>query len=230
MPLEVGESAGFARTPLREGVYRLLLAAIVSGELAPGERIRDHEIAEQLDVSRTPVREALQRLEVEALVETRPGAVTRVSELSSDSATDVFPIIAELHALAARLGVPRLTDEAIAEMRAVNRAMHAAAERGDVFAAMEHDTAFHRIAVDAACNTELSRLVAQLEPKARRLEYTAFQARQSSSVHTHEEIVTAFVERDVARVEQLVRTNWLVLGERLAGELARQLPEAVPGG
>jgi DNA-binding GntR family transcriptional regulator len=50
-------------TSLGERVYQTLHDALVSGQLAPGERLRDQELAEWLGVSRTPVREALQRLE-----------------------------------------------------------------------------------------------------------------------------------------------------------------------
>jgi DNA-binding GntR family transcriptional regulator len=48
------------RVPLRERVYSLIQRAIVSGELLPGQRVRDVDLATQLGVSRTPVREALQ--------------------------------------------------------------------------------------------------------------------------------------------------------------------------
>ena len=48
---------------LRARVYQSLQDAIVSGELAPGQRLRDQDLAARLGVSRTPVREALQRLE-----------------------------------------------------------------------------------------------------------------------------------------------------------------------
>src|SRR5574340_1117707 len=94
---------------LRERVYRALRDALVAGELAPGERLRDQELAARLGVSRTPVREALQRLEDEGLVETAPRALTRVTPLAAVAAREAFPVVAALHALAARHGAPRLT-------------------------------------------------------------------------------------------------------------------------
>ena len=66
-------------TVLGDEVYALLGEAILDGKLAPGERLRDHELAERLGVSRTPVREALQRLERSGLVEVSPNRYTRVS-------------------------------------------------------------------------------------------------------------------------------------------------------
>ena len=64
------------RTLLRDDVYRQLREAIVDGTLAPGESLRDGEIAEWLGVSRTPVREALLRLAESGLVVARPGRST----------------------------------------------------------------------------------------------------------------------------------------------------------
>src|SRR5579884_691100 len=105
---------------LRQRVYAALLEAIVSGELAPGTRLRDLDLAARLGVSRTPVREALQRLEDEGLVETSPRASTRVTPLDARAARDAFPVVAALHALATRYAVRRLTPADIARMRAAN--------------------------------------------------------------------------------------------------------------
>src|SRR5437016_4799597 len=87
------------RVPLRERVYYLIQRAIVSGELQPGQRVRDADLAAQLGVSRTPVREALQRLGDEGLVEMLPGALTRIVPLHMQAAQDAFPVVAVVHAL-----------------------------------------------------------------------------------------------------------------------------------
>ncbi len=54
--------------PLREGVYQALRAAIVEGDLSPGQHLAEQQLAEELGVSRTPVREALRRLALEGFV------------------------------------------------------------------------------------------------------------------------------------------------------------------
>src|SRR5688572_4529313 len=105
-----------ARRSLATDAYDVLLRAIVSGELAPGQRIRDRDLAEQLSVSRMPVREALKRLEDEGLVETVPNLETRVAPVRPEQAAQAFPVIAALHGLAARLGVPALTADDLREM------------------------------------------------------------------------------------------------------------------
>lgn len=83
-------------TVLGDEVYRRLGEAILNGEFAPGERLRDHDLAQRLGVSRTPVREALQRLEVSGIVEVIPHRYTRVSIPNDKAQTDTFALIAYL--------------------------------------------------------------------------------------------------------------------------------------
>ena len=54
--------------PLRDVVFNTLRDAILKGELEPGERLMEIQLAERLGVSRTPIREAIRKLELEGLV------------------------------------------------------------------------------------------------------------------------------------------------------------------
>lgn len=69
---------------LAEGLFHLIGERIVSGDLAPGARIRDSELAAELSVSRTPVREALQRLERIGMVTMYPSRYTEVSSITPE--------------------------------------------------------------------------------------------------------------------------------------------------
>ncbi|HEX5571243.1 MAG TPA: GntR family transcriptional regulator, partial [Ktedonobacterales bacterium] len=152
---------------LRERVYRALRDALVAGELAPGERLRDQELAARLGVSRTPVREALQRLEDEGLVETAPRALTRVAPLDAVAARESFPVVAALHALGARHGVARLSAADIAEMRAANEELAgaiAALDPATVRRAIAADDRFHGVLLRAAGNGEITRALERLTP------------------------------------------------------------------
>ncbi|MDQ3548981.1 MAG: GntR family transcriptional regulator, partial [Chloroflexota bacterium] len=89
--------------PAREKVLTTVRNWIVEGELAPGEIIRDAEIAQALNVSRTPVREALLQLRAESLVEMKPKGWTQVKLLDQREAEKLLPVVIDLEALAARL-------------------------------------------------------------------------------------------------------------------------------
>ena len=151
------EHGALERDLLRDQAYVAIRDAIVDGTLAPEERLRDQELCAWLGLSRTPVREALSRLEQDGLVETAPQRFTRVAPLDRRAARDAFPVVAALHALAAELALPRLTD--------ADRERHARGERGasphalraaDVDAALAADDAFHGVFVTASANAEIT--------------------------------------------------------------------------
>src|SRR6185437_6862102 len=123
-----------------------------TGELEPGRRVRDQDIAEQLGVSRTPVREALQRLEDEGLVETRRGSLTRIMALDTEAARDAFPVVALLHALATRLATPHMGLDDLDALRQANRDLAAAMSANDVMAALASDDRFHLCFLECSGN------------------------------------------------------------------------------
>lgn len=208
---------------LREQVYRALRDALVSGELPPGQRLRDQDLAARLGVSRTPVREALQRLEDEGLVETLPRALTRVAPIDALAAREAFPVVAALHALAARHGVPRLTAGEIAVMREANEALAhaiAALDPATVQRAIAADDAFHAVLLRAAGNGEITRTLERLTPKVRRLEYAQFGSLAGrKSVQQHAAILAA-CERGDTSAAMLVEENWLTLGQLIVASLS----------
>lgn len=117
-------------TVLGDEVYTRLGEAIVDGSLAPGERLRDHDLADWLGVSRTPVREALQRLERVGLVEVSPHRYTRVSIPNDKAQSDTLEFVAYLMGNAARMAVDHASDEALDD---------ALSELDDVIAASRSD-------------------------------------------------------------------------------------------
>jgi DNA-binding GntR family transcriptional regulator len=204
---------------LRERVYYVLREALVSGELTPGQRLRDQELAAQLGVSRTPVREALQRLEDEGLVETSQRALTRVTPLDARAAREAFPVVAALHALAARSGAQRLTFKDLDTMREENAAFAAAITAADrsapatIAQAIAADDRFHGVLLAGAGNEEIVRTLEWLMPKVRRLEYAQFGSLAGRrSVQQHEAIIAACALGNAEEAAHRVEENWLSLG------------------
>ena len=97
------------RELLRDDVYRRLRDGIVDGTFAPGEQLRDVELAGWLGVSRTPIREALQRLAQAGLVVAEPGRSTSVTSLDLRATRDAQAVVASMHQLAVREAVGQLT-------------------------------------------------------------------------------------------------------------------------
>lgn len=151
-PPERLEASGSA---LADDVYALLARAIVEGRLAPGERVRDVEIAELYGISRTPVREAIQRLERQGLVEVAAHRYTRVRMPDQASRIEALEYIGQLAGVALRLAVRRADDETWKAMLADLDGIIAAAEFDDVVHLSGLYVAFHRRAAQATGNRML---------------------------------------------------------------------------
>jgi DNA-binding GntR family transcriptional regulator len=208
-----GERADTGRTLLRDQAYARLRDAILDGTLEPGEQLKDAELAAWLGLSRTPIREAVARLEEYGLVETKPQSYTRVAALSARDARDAFTVYAALEALAASLGVPRLTAADLETMRAANRDFADALAATDVDAAIAADDRFHAVLVQAAANREISRSLERLLPTIRRLERARFGSLAGRrSIEQHERIIALCAAGDAERAAEAIRENWLTLG------------------
>ena len=119
---------GQAGSPVGRGVYlsksdfiaALLRELIISGELKPGEQLRQRDLAERFGVSVTPVREALRWLESEGLVQYDAHRGSTVVQAEAGATREKYQIRAVLEGLAAFLAAPKISDEDIRELESYN--------------------------------------------------------------------------------------------------------------
>ena len=102
--------------PLRDVVFNTLRQAILRGELKPGERLMEIQLANKLGVSRTPIREAIRKLELEGLVLMIPRKGAEVAEITEKSLRDVLEVRRALEELAVELVCEKITDEQIQDL------------------------------------------------------------------------------------------------------------------
>jgi DNA-binding GntR family transcriptional regulator len=213
MPVPAQEGVA-ARVLLRDEAYVRLRDAILDGTLEAGEQLRDAQLSAWLGISRTPIREALARLEESGLVESAPNRYTRVAPLDRRDAQDAFQVVAALQALAAALGVPRVSNAELGAMRTANERFAKALTAGDVDAAIAADDAFHDVLVQASANAEVARSLERLMPRVRRLERVRFASLTGRrSVEQHAAIVERCAAADADGTARAVRENWLSLGK-----------------
>jgi DNA-binding GntR family transcriptional regulator len=182
-----------SRVPLRDEVYRQVLAQLQRGVLAPGSRVRDVSLAAQLGVSRTPVREALLRLAREGVLETTLGRGFRVRPLDSAELREVGTILGALEALALRLSPP--LDPARRErLQQLDRRLEQT--RGDVSTCLDLEDEWHGVLLEACPNRRLLELVGSLRQIPRRYLAAYMQAagRLSLSTLPHAKILKALAE------------------------------------
>jgi DNA-binding GntR family transcriptional regulator len=207
MPIPSG-TAGVDRSLLRDDVYRRLRDAIVDGTFAPGEQLRDGELAEWLGVSRTPIREALLRLGTSGLVLAIPGRSTTVTQIDAQAASDARDVVAAMHALAVRQVAGRLSDDDMDRMRAANRRLAESVAAGDFTAAHEADDALHGVPVAALGNLALEAVIDHFDPLVRRAERERFRHDGITSVERHEELIDLLAAGDAEKAAAIAFEIW----------------------
>ncbi|MFE1082875.1 GntR family transcriptional regulator [Brevibacterium sediminis] len=208
MPIPT-DSPAPQRSLLRDDVYRSIRDAIVRGQLAPGEQLRDQELGAWLQVSRTPVREALQRLAQAGLVVAEPGRMTRVAPEDPELILAARQIAAELHGLAIDLAFPALDEEALTEMEQANGRLSAALAVGDAEAAIAADDDFHEVALTRSGNPLIPDHLEVVTATLRRAEFLHFESvKGSASPEQHTEIIAAVRSGEHAHAVALTKANW----------------------
>jgi DNA-binding GntR family transcriptional regulator len=208
MPIPPTEP-GVDRSLLRDDVYRRLRDAIVDGTFAPGEQLKDLELATWLGVSRTPVREALLRLAQGGLVLAQPGRSTVVSPLDVREVRDARDVVAAMHQLAVREAVQALGEADLSTMRDANRRFALAVGSGDVDAAVRADDELHGVLVGISGNRALATVLEQFTPlvrRAERLRFASLQGRQS--VSQHDELIRLCAAGDAEAAAAVAYDTW----------------------
>jgi DNA-binding GntR family transcriptional regulator len=204
---------------MSDAAYERLRDAIVRGELAPGEKIRDAELAEMLGLSRTPVREAITRLVDSGLIESKPGVYTRVSTLNQHDVAANLAVLKALDTVAMAAAVPQLTERDFHTMRQANRNFAAAVKKQDVSKALAADDAFHGVVIDAAGNPVIKRIIEQLHPQLHRILYRKFSGLLGGeeTIKHHDELISVCEKRDAEAAAAMSGEHWSRLGDLISG-------------
>ena len=138
--------------PLRDVVFNTLRQAILRGELKPGERLMEIQLANKLGVSRTPIREAIRKLELEGLVLMIPRKGAEVAQITEKNMQDVLEVRKALEELSVQLACERITPEQVEEMKMAAEDFRKVLKSGDVTKIAEADVKFHDIIFAATNN------------------------------------------------------------------------------
>ncbi|MGW7684166.1 GntR family transcriptional regulator [Kribbella sp. NPDC054772] len=149
---------------LSDRVYEAIRDWILSGELAPGMRVVESEIARVLGTSQTPAREAVRRLAHEGLVTYRPRLGNFVTEISQVEAREAREVRVLLESAAARRATGHVPPEELDLLRIEVQRMSEAADHHDIGAFRESDLRFHRQVLATSGNSMLLRVWRTLEP------------------------------------------------------------------
>ncbi len=200
---------------------------IASGQLSPGSRIIETELAERLGMSRTPVRGALQLLQREGLlIGTGTGTKQRmlVAPLTKEDSRELYTIVGMVEGLAGRLTAQLpAADRAriVADLRTLNAGLEdlARAHRRDPNRTFDLDRTFHRAIVEASAGPRLLDLHNSIQPQTERywrLYASSILDELADSVTEHKTIIAAIAQGDGKAAERSLQLNWENGAERLA--------------
>ena len=197
---------------LSENVFRRIQAAIVKGEIAPGSKISEPELARTYGISRGPLREAIHRLEGLRLVVRIPHVGARVVSLTHGEMIELYQIRESLEGMACRLAAERMTQAQIDELRQVldTHEHDAAFQAGVGYYQQEGDFDFHYRIIQGSGNRTLSQMLCgELYQLVRmyRIQFSATPNRPRQAFAEHHRILDAIADRDGELAELLMRRH-----------------------
>ena len=181
---------------LRDVVFNTLRQAILRGELKPGERLMEIQLANKLGVSRTPIREAIRKLELEGLVLMIPRKGAEVAEITEKSLKDVLEIRRALEDLAVRLACEKITKEELKELKKAGDEFKKVLKSQDITEVAEADVRFHDVIYMATDNPKLIQLLNNFREQMYRfrVEYLKKAEVRPQLLAEHDEIIKYITE------------------------------------
>ena len=206
---DLAKAQPIARVTLHDELVSRLRDLIVEGELAPGARVAERTLCERFGVSRTPLREALKVLASEGLLDLLPNRGATVAHLTPADLDEIFPVMGALEALAGELACAHITDEQIAEVRALHYQMVLHYTRQELPQYFRLNQRIHELIMDASGNATLKRMYLGLAGRIRRARYLANMTKErwAQAVEEHEAILLALSQRDAVRLSRILKQH-----------------------
>ena len=197
------------RENLRDSVANALRAAVISGELVPGEVYSAPMLGARFGVSATPVREAMLDLVREGLVISLRNKGFRVTEMSDDDLDNLAALRQLIEPPTIRDVVPAIPASDLPRLRALAQDIVVAAEAGDLIAYIEADRVFHVTLLAYSGNQKLVDVVSDLRSQTRLLGLTPLveSGRLAQSAAEHHELMDLVEAGDGEGAEQLMRRH-----------------------
>jgi DNA-binding GntR family transcriptional regulator len=217
------------RHSLREQVREALLAKIASGELQPGDRVVEAQIASEMDVSPIPIREAIRELVAMGVLHAEIHRGAWVREVSLPETIEALEVRSALDVLAIRKAAKRLRGQCD-RLRQLVAAIVEAAERRDFIAFQQHNQSFHHYILEQAGNPVLLRVYDSLafEVRARAIMDYLVSVDPVAIAREHEAIVDALECGNIRRAAWCAARHSEHLIRYLQKEAAKRNDQPVP--
>lgn len=207
---------------IREQSLDTLREAILSGELKPGQSLKEMDLARQLGVSRAPIREALRILNSEGLVETIPYHGTTVTRLTKDDIEEIYGMRMLLESYALERVMAAGEPVQFQQLRNMVDGMVSAGDRGDLSAVNGLDRDFHDALIEVSRHHLLAAIWQTVAMKVRQV--MALVNRRNTNLtqiaHNHLPLLDAMEAGDTALAQQILRAHIATAGDLIAEDWA----------
>lgn len=214
-------SIGKGLTKLERGA-QILREAILRGDLQPGQKLKQQELAEWLGMSATPVREVLRILEAEGLLVHDPYKGVFVATVSVEDSQEIAPIRVALEGLAIRMAVPRLSDGDIAHLTDLVDTMEQAWQNMDLALVRRSNYNFHIFLYRASGSPILCTMIERLWPRFATDVLWMIPNRTQRSIDQHRALVQAIRDRDAEAAATMMGEHITSAGRSIAEFSKRQ--------
>lgn len=190
-------------------VYAALRVLILKSEYAPGQRLKEVEVAHRLGTSRTPVREAFLQLELEGLVQMTPHRGAIVRELTERDVHEMFNLRAVLEGFCASEAATRMDEQAVDELDECNAHFERSMAGAPAETLVRLNTSFHESVMAGSGNTRVPVVVDKLTavPSAWKAGFWSSIRQREAAVVYHREIIDAIRARDPLRADAVMKSH-----------------------
>lgn len=199
------------RKPASEHIFEHLKRAITRGDIPPGSRIVERQIAETMGVSRTPVREAFHKLERDGLVTKQSPSGFAVTGMTLEEIEECFGIRAVLEGYAARLATVRHTPEQLKPLAHTIDVFERHLKKGDLESLPKINTELHDIIYELSGSPRLAKMINDLKDQIVRFRRIILKDKTMAvaSHKDHRDMLNMMRKRKEQEVELLVREHIL---------------------
>jgi DNA-binding GntR family transcriptional regulator len=217
------------RESLSDAVVRIILDALLAGELHPGSRIVEADLADKTGISRGPVREALRQLEGEGILTSTPSHGTYVTNWPVTAVQDAFDLRVMLEVFSLERAIKRITPDDIATLRRTVADMADCARRDDVPGLLHADMRFHEQLFSMSGSPMVQRTLNQLHRQLYSvMAMNSGYIHQRLSVATqHSAIVDCLENGDSQGASEQLSAHIRASGSALVEQLNAVAPESV---
>ena len=216
---------------LQEQTYHALRAAILSGELAPGQRLVETHLAVKLQVSRTPIREAIRQLQREDLVVIDRNNVLRVATISMRDAVELYECRIALEQLSVAQACQNSTESQLQDLKLIvlqaEKLVKTKPSALTSFQLLDVDYRFHRLLAESSGNLWLMSLLDQVFDKMAllRIQTTQNNREVLDICSEHQRIYAAVAQRDAEAAVQAIKNHLVASKERVVREMQNLQPD-----